>query len=85
LLVHAKGGPLTAKYVYRRLQRLRKWIGVKDFAPHAIRRTAISHALNVLNLPITIVRDAAGHSTIGMTNRYARTAAEDVILAMQKM
>lgn len=93
-LVNHKGGQLNADSWGRRLRRLRVWLAASmttyagpsldGFCPHALRHTAITHMLNVDKLPLPIVRDAVGHSTIAVTNRYAQPSADDVISAMAK-
>lgn len=79
-----KGTALNRDYIYRRIKRAGKWIET-PLAPHAIRRTAITHMLTKKNIPMPLVRDAVGHSTLAVTNLYARPTANDVIQAMKEV
>lgn len=78
------GKPLRAAYLHRRVKRAGKWINV-DLAPHAIRRTSITWMLNTKKLPMPLVRDAVGHSSLAVTNIYTKPTANDVIEAMKEL
>lgn len=78
------GKPLRAPYLHRRIKRAGKWID-ENLAPHAIRRTAITWMLNHKKLPMPLVRDAVGHSSLAVTNIYTRPTANDVIDAMKAL
>jgi len=78
------GTPLNKDTLGRRFRRAGKWAGV-IFAPHDARRTAITWMLTQKHLPVTIVRDAVGHSSLATTNRYAQPSAKDVIAAMREL
>lgn len=78
------GKPLQAPYLHRRIKRAGKWINV-DMAPHAIRRTSITWMLNTKKLPMPLVRDAVGHSSLAVTNIYTKPTANDVIEAMKEL
>ncbi len=76
--------PLKAPYLHRRVKRAGKWIN-EDLAPHAIRRTSITWMLNTKKLPMPLVRDAVGHSSLAVTNIYTKPTANDVIEAMRNL
>jgi len=84
LFVAEQGIPLRAAYLHRRVKRAGKWIN-EDLAPHAIRRTSITWMLNTKKLPMPLVRDAVGHSSLAVTNIYTKPTANDVIEAMREL
>lgn len=83
--VSDRGNPLRPSYISRRLKRLAKYMETPDFKPHSIRRTAITWMLNEKKIPMPIVRDAVGHSSLSVTNLYAQPSANDVIEAMKRL
>ncbi len=82
LFLSDSGKPLRAAYLHRRIKRAGKWIN-EDLAPHALRRTSITWMLNHKKLPMPLVRDAVGHSSLAVTNIYTKPTANDVIDAMK--
>lgn len=42
----------------------------KKFHPHTLRHTFLSYAINDVNLPLSFVKDIAGHQNISTTERY---------------
>jgi integrase len=85
LLLSAQGRPLTKDAISRRYQRLRKYLGVSDFKAHSVRASAITDWLNEKKVPMSIVRDAVGHSNLSVTSLYARPTENDVIEAMRQL
>lgn len=84
LFVAERGTPLRAAYLHRRVKRAGRWIN-ENLAPHAIRRTSITWMLNTKKLPMPLVRDAVGHSSLAVTNIYTKPTANDVIDAMKQL
>ena len=75
LLLNRRGGRMSRQRVWERFSRVcRKWAG-RHAPTHAGRHTWISTALR--SRSIVAVRDAAGHSSIATTNRYAHDLEAD--------
>jgi integrase len=69
VLRNERGGPLSAGYLRDITRRHTAAVGLRDIAPHDLRRTkgAIAHAKGV---PMTRIRDEYGHSSVLVTERY---------------
>ena len=58
--------------------------GIKDFRFHDLRHTFAAWAVTA-GVPLAEVRDLLGHKTIGMTERYAHLAPENLRAAVDRM
>jgi site-specific recombinase XerD len=70
-----KGGRLNDSYVRRLLPRLARKAGItKRVHPHGLRHT---HAAELVRerVPVNVIRDALGHSSLAVTDRYLRDVA----------
>jgi integrase/recombinase XerD len=66
------GGPLDDGYVRKLFKRLGVRAGIeKRVHPHGLRHT-FAHELDREGVPVTTIRDALGHSSVGVTDRYLR-------------
>lgn len=64
-----RGGALTSQAIYNMLSKRAQEAGVKNFSPHDLRRTFISHLLDK-GADISTVSKMAGHANIQTTARY---------------
>ena len=64
-----RGGALTSQAVYNMLYKRAEQAGIKNFSPHDLRRTFISHLLDK-GADIATVSKMAGHANIQTTARY---------------
>ncbi|WP_222110912.1 tyrosine-type recombinase/integrase [Gordonia sihwensis] len=78
LWVGPRGGtPQHANVLSRsRFRDAVKEMGHQDFTWHGLRHTAIVNWIKA-DIPLTTVRDWAGHSSLKMTDRYAQVARND--------
>lgn len=66
------GGPIDPSYVRHLFKRLAVKAGVeKRVHPHGLRHT-FAHELEREGQPLTVIRDALGHSSLSVTDRYLR-------------
>ncbi len=79
------GDPLSPQYVRAMLARLADRAGVdKRVAPHQLRHTLAAEMV-AEGVPMPIIRDQLGHSSLAVTDRYLRDVAPgEVIAAMQR-
>jgi site-specific recombinase XerD len=70
-----RGGALTSQAVYNMLSKRGAQAGIKNFSPHDLRRTFISHLLDK-GTDIATVSKMAGHANIQTTARYDRRPEE---------
>ncbi|MFI5064086.1 MAG: tyrosine-type recombinase/integrase [Streptosporangiales bacterium] len=78
------GGPLSAGYVRDMLKRQRAKAGIeKRVHPHGLRHT---HAAELVRegVPINVIRDQLGHSSLAVTDRYLRNVAPADLIALGK-
>ena len=79
------GAPLSAQYARAMLRRMADRAGIeKRVAPHQLRHT---HAAELVAeaVPMPVIRDQLGHSSLAVTDRYLRDVAPgEVIAAMQR-
>ncbi|HSB02848.1 MAG TPA: tyrosine-type recombinase/integrase [Anaerolineales bacterium] len=70
-----RGGAMTSQAIYNMLAKRAEEAGIKNFSPHDLRRTFISHLLDA-GADITTVSKMAGHANIQTTARYDRRPEE---------
>lgn len=68
-------GGLVSQSVYDMLKKRAQQAGVKNFSPHDLRRTFVTHMLE-RGVDIATVADIAGHSSVNTTRRYDRRPDE---------
>lgn len=66
-----RGGAMTAQAIYNMVAKRAQEAGIKNFSPHDVRRTFISHLL-AAGADIAIVSKMAGHANVQTTARYDR-------------
>jgi site-specific recombinase XerD len=66
-----RGGAMTSQAIYNMLTKRAQEADVKNFSPHDVRRTFISHLL-AAGADIATVSKMAGHANIQTTARYDR-------------
>jgi site-specific recombinase XerD len=71
-----RGGALTSQAVYNMIYKRAEQAGIKNFSPHDLRRTFISHLLDK-GADIATVSKMAGHANIQTTARYDRSRPEE--------
>jgi site-specific recombinase XerD len=70
-----RGGAMTPQAIYNMLNKRAQKAGIKNFSPHDLRRTFISHLLD-RGADIATVSKMAGHANIQTTARYDRRPEE---------
>ena len=70
-----RGGAMTSQAIYNMLAKRTEEAGIKNFSPHDMRRTFISHLLSA-GADIATVSKMAGHVNIQTTARYDRRPEE---------
>jgi integrase/recombinase XerD len=70
-----RGGAMTSQAIYNMLLKRASEAGIKNFSPHDLRRTFISHLLDA-GADIAIVSKMAGHASVQTTARYDRRPEE---------
>lgn len=71
----SRGGAMTSQAIYNMLFKRAQEAGIKNFSPHDVRRTFISHLLDA-GADIATVSKMAGHANIQTTARYDRRPEE---------
>jgi site-specific recombinase XerD len=66
---------MTTQAIYNVLVKRALDAGVKEFSPHDLRRTFVSHLLDA-GADIATVTKMAGHSSVNTTARYDRRPDE---------
>ena len=66
---------MTAQAIYNMLGKRAQESGIKNFSPHDLRRTFISHLLDA-GADIATVSRMAGHANVQTTARYDRRPEE---------
>lgn len=77
-----QGGRVSDRYVRDMLQRCRKRAGLeKRIHPHGLRHT---HAAELADegVPVTVIRDQLGHSSVAVTDRYLKGVAPSRVIAI---
>jgi integrase len=78
------GGPMSAQYARAMLARTAARAGIeRRVVPHQLRHT---HAAEFAEgVPMPVIRDQLGHSSLAVTDRYLRNVAPaEVIAIMQR-
>jgi site-specific recombinase XerD len=70
-----RGGALTSQAIYYMLAKRAQEAGIKNFSPHDVRRSFISHLLEA-GADIATVSKMAGHANVQTTARYDRRPEE---------
>jgi site-specific recombinase XerD len=70
-----RGGAMTSQAIYNMLAKRAQEAGIKNFSPHDVRRTFISHLLDA-GADIATVSKMAGHASVQTTARYDRRPEE---------
>jgi len=78
------GTPFDSQRALRLLKKAREKAGLRHFTLHTLRHTFATH-LATKGVPLNIVKDLLGHSTITMTMRYAHTDASAMRSAIDMM
>lgn len=85
LLCTLRGAPMSQQYVRAMLRRAAEHAGVeRRVVPHQMRHT---HAAELVSegVPMPVIRDQLGHSSLAVTDRYLRDIAPaEVIATMQR-
>ena len=85
LLCTLPGGPMSQQYARAMLRRAADHAGIeRRVVPHQLRHT---HAAELVfeRVPMPVIRDQLGHSSLAVTDRYLRDIAPaEVIAAMQQ-
>ena len=66
---------MTSQAIYNMLAKRAEEASIKNFSPHDVRRTFISHLLDA-GADIATVSEMAGHANIQTTARYDRRPEE---------
>lgn len=70
-----RGGEMTSQAIYNMLAKRAQEAGIKNFSPHDMRRSFISHLLDK-GADIATVSKMAGHANIQTTARYDHRSEE---------
>ena len=70
-----RGGAMTSQSIYNMVAKRAQAAGIKNFSPHDVRRTFISHLLEA-GADIATVSKMAGHANVQTTARYDRRPEE---------
>ena len=85
LLCTLHGGPMSQQYARATIRRAADHAGIdRRVVPHQLRHT---HAAELVfeHVPMPVIRDQLGHSSLAVTDRYLRDIAPaEVIATMQQ-
>lgn len=65
-------------------EKVCKQVGIENLRIHDLRHTCAAWLVTA-GVPLAEVRDLLGHQTIGMTERYAHLAPENIRAAVAKL
>lgn len=77
-------GTATRSSLNHCLREVQEAAGLAARGPHILRHTFCSH-LAMAGVPVIMIRDAAGHSSIAITNRYMHLAPAAVVTAIDML
>jgi site-specific recombinase XerD len=81
VICNGDGAPLTRQQVQYRVKRAARLANVSD-GVHVLRHTFCSH-LAMLGAPAGAIQELAGHSELGMTQRYMHLSQSALDSAIQ--
>jgi integrase/recombinase XerC len=84
LFLGARGGPLNPRLVQRRMQELRRALGLPETAtPHALRHSFATHLL-AGGGDLRAIQELLGHASLTTTQRYTALDAERLLAVYDK-
>ncbi|MAG12026.1 MAG: hypothetical protein CMI52_04465, partial [Parcubacteria group bacterium] len=81
-----KGTPIYDNRAHIAIKRICKAAGVRKITWHVLRHTFATN-LSLAGVPLSVIKELLGHSTIRMTERYAHTtnqSLKDAVSMLQK-
>lgn len=83
LFINNNGNKMFEQSFVRTLKKYAKFNRGNEMSPHKLRHSFITNAL-LSGEPISVVRDAVGHSSITTTNNYAHSTKKSIEKLMNK-
>jgi len=80
----SRGRPFSGQVLLTHLKRIQHAAGLRDFGWHTLRHTFASQ-LAVNGVPLRVVQELLGHSTITMTMRYSHVAPGNLRAAIRTL
>ncbi len=79
LFVGKRGGPLSARIIQRRIEKIRYKLGLPEFTtPHALRHSFATHLLSG-GADLRAIQQLLGHSSLSTTQRYTDVNEKELI------